>query len=316
MQEKIFYPLPAEELSGAAQERIRRYETERKFSLHWELKTMLYLGVVLLNVGLGWLIYENLNTIGHNVIIALIAAVCGGCFYYCVRQRVPFSWNKMESPSPYYDYSLLLGCLTFLILEGYLQYQYTIFGTQYGMATFVPMVVFFLSAYVFDHRGALSLAITALGSWLGVAVTPRELLSHNDFSSSRFVNTGIILGILLCVAAFLSVRREIKKHFSLTYLNFGMHIVCIAALSGLMALDQMGFLPILLGAGAYFIYYARSEKSLYFLTVTIIYLYVGLTYLLFQVGDAEPILWLWYFLFSAVGVILFFINYKKILRIQ
>ena len=98
------------------------------FSVHWELKTLLYLGVLLLNVGLGWLIYLNLDEIGHGVIIAAIALVCAGSFAYAWRHRVPYSPEKTESPSPFYDYALLLGCLTFLILEGYLQYQYRFFG--------------------------------------------------------------------------------------------------------------------------------------------------------------------------------------------
>ena len=46
-------------------EKIALFESKRPFSLHWELKTLLYLGVILLNLGLGFLIYENIDSIGH-----------------------------------------------------------------------------------------------------------------------------------------------------------------------------------------------------------------------------------------------------------
>ena len=50
------------------------------FSVHWEVKTLLYLGVLLLTSGLGLLIYENIDTIGHKVVLGLIALICTGCF--------------------------------------------------------------------------------------------------------------------------------------------------------------------------------------------------------------------------------------------
>ena len=100
---------------------------------------MLYLGVLLLNLGLGVLIYENVDTIGHAALIAFIGALSAGCFAYAFRQRLPFSPGEVGSPTLYFDYILLLACLTLLIMEGYWQYQYDIFGERYGLATAIPM---------------------------------------------------------------------------------------------------------------------------------------------------------------------------------
>ena len=286
------------------------------FSLHWELKTILYLGVLLLNAGLGWLIYLNLDTIGHGAIIAAIALVCAGSFTYTWLHRVPYSPEKTVSVSPFYDYALLLGCLTFLIMEGYLQYQYQIFGEKYGMATFIPMVLFFGAAYLFDHRGVLSLAITALASWVGIAVTPNSLLLNFDFSGSRLIYTGLLLGLLLTGAAFYLNSRNIKKHFDFTYLNFGSHILFVSCLAGLMVLE-MGWLfaPLLALITAAFIAYARREQSFYFLIVAVVYAYWGLSYLVFQLEAFQSTLALYYFIFSCAGVIWFLVRYKKILSI-
>ncbi|MBK7937893.1 MAG: hypothetical protein IPJ82_12740 [Lewinellaceae bacterium] len=87
-------------------------------------------------------------------------------------------------------------------MEGYWQYQYNVFGEKYGLATFIPMVLFFGTAYSFDNRGVLSLAVTMLASWVGITVTPMELLSKNDFNSLTIINTGVFLGILLAVIPF------------------------------------------------------------------------------------------------------------------
>ena len=65
-------------LSEASLNKIRIDEGTRLFSIHWEVKTLLYIGVLLLTGGIGILIYKNIETIGHTVILALIGAVCAG----------------------------------------------------------------------------------------------------------------------------------------------------------------------------------------------------------------------------------------------
>lgn len=294
-------------------EKIERFSARQPFSLHWELKTLLYLGVLLLNAGLGFIIYENIDSIGHAAIIALIGAISAGCFWYAIRHRRPFSLGEVESPTPYYDYILLLGCLTFLLMEGYWQYQYQIFGTRYGLATLIPMVLFFLLAYRFDNRGVLTMGITALASWLGVTVTTNELLMKNDFNSSTIINTGIFLGALLMAVTFVGERYNVKKHFSLTYLNFGVHILMIACLAGMMLLElPVIYFPVLALAVGFCLWYARRQESFYFLLIALLYGYIGLTYLLFRIlPDMDVTFYLLYFILSCVMIIVFLRNYKR-----
>jgi hypothetical protein len=319
MHEPILHKLLAQELvTPEDAEKIATFEAKKPFSLHWELKTLLYLGVLLLNVGLGFLIYENIDTIGHAVIIALIGAISAACFWYAVRHRHPFTMGELKSPTPYYDYILLLGCLTFLIMEGYLQYQYEIFGTRYGLATLFPMVLFFGLAYWLDNRGVLSLGITALATWLGITVTPQDLLRQNDFNSVSIVQTGVFLGGLLTLIPFLSERWGLKKHFSLTYLNFGVHILMISTLAGMMALGQtlIYFLVLCLSVG-FFLWYARTRGSLYFLTVAVVYGYIGLTYMLIihtESFSMSVYFYLFYFMLSCAGVIIFLTQYKRFIK--
>jgi Predicted membrane protein (DUF2157)/L-rhamnose-proton symport protein (RhaT) len=194
--------LEKQQISPSQAENIQEYEDKKPFSLNWELTTMLSIGVLMLNLGLGILLYQNIDSIGHGVLIALIGLVSVACFYYAFRYRSPFSFGEVTSPTPYFDYVLLFGCLTFLLMEGYWQYQYQIFGEQYGLATFIPMVFFFAVAYFFDHKGVLSLAITTLAAWVGLTITPLELLQKNDFNSAQIIYTGVFLGASLVVASF------------------------------------------------------------------------------------------------------------------
>ncbi len=298
--------------------KIETFELKRPFSLHWELKSLLYLGVILLNIGLGFLVYQNIDTIGHAALIALIGAISAACFFYAIRHRPPFSAGASEAPTPYYDYILLLGCLTFLIMEGYLQFQYQVFGTRYGLATFIPMVLFFGLGYWLDNRGVLSLGLTALASWLGITVTPQDMLSKNDFNSATIVQTGVLFGALLTLVPFVSERLNFKKHFSLTYLNFGVHIGMISCLAGMMALDlEIIYFPVLCLAVGFYLWYARTRGSFYFLTVAVVYGYIGLTYMLIAHTaslNLDFMFYLLYFVLSCTGVIFFLINYKRFIK--
>src|SRR3954469_7425929 len=74
-----------------------KYEETKLFSLSWELKSFLYLGVGLFSTGVGLLIYQHIDTIGHQVVIALIALISFACFYYAYRNQPPFS-NQLVMP--------------------------------------------------------------------------------------------------------------------------------------------------------------------------------------------------------------------------
>jgi len=179
MDSTIFETLHAQGvISNTSFQKIRTQKEHPEISVHWELKTMLYLGVLLLTSGLGIVIYKNIDSISHQAILAFIGLISGGSFYYCVKTKKPFSLNKVAAPNAFFDYILLLGCLTFISFVGYLQFQYQVFGNRYGLATFIPMLVLFFSAYYFDHLGILSLAITTLAAWAGIAaVSPLHTAS-------------------------------------------------------------------------------------------------------------------------------------------
>lgn len=303
---------------------ILEYENDKSFSLHYELRTLLYLGITLLTSGLGVLVYQNLDTIGHGVIVTLITTITLACFTFTFWKRECFTWLEVKNSHYFSDFVLLLGCASFLILEGYLQFQYDLFGLKYGLVTFIPAILFFFCAYFFDHRGVLSMAITAFASWVGVSIAPFSVLEKNSFSAPDFLFTAIILGLVLSAMGFISEYKNLKKHFSFTYLLLGSNLTLIATLSGMFSDANWSvvyaLITLTLCVGLFL--YARKTQSYIFLLMGVIYVYIVLTYLLFKF--AEPIInsesvymfTMYYFLLSGVGVIVFLMRIKKILKIN
>ena len=321
MKNYLFEKLHEEGLLTATSLEKRKVQQSKKlFSVHWELKTILYLGVLLLSAGLGILVYNNIDSISHQAILLFIALLSAGGFTHCYKTKPPFSTSKVASPNSFFDYVLLLACLTFVTFIGYLQYQYHFFGDRFGLVTFIPMIVLFFTAYFFDHLGILSLGITNLAAWAGIAVTPTQILKENDFNNSTIILTGLILGITLIAAGIISRRRAIKAHFAFTYTNIGMHILFISTLAGMFQFDSIYLLWFLLLAGiaSYFFREALRTKSFYVLLILTLYSFLGVSYVIMRLlfytiyTDIGGVyIFFLYFIGSGIALILFLIRMNK-----
>lgn len=310
---------------------IAEDERTRPFSLHYELRMLLYLGITLLAGGLGVLVYQHLDSIGHEVVVGALVLAMAGAFAYAARHKAPFTWGEVPRPSIAADYLLLLGCLLFLVLEGYLQAQYGLFGTRYGLATVLPAGLFFYLAYRFDHRGVLSMAITALAAWVGVSVAPLALFT-SGFPAQNISAPGLLLGLGLLAAGLASEQLRRKPHFGYTYLLLGSNAALLAATVRLfedtssrpvgLALLRFWLVALLiLGLCAVLVWYARRTQSYVFLLLAVGYGYVAFTTMLMMLGtvldfkEGFSILAILYFPLSFLGLILLLVNIKKILRI-
>lgn len=322
MDKRIFKKLLHEELITQSEfDKVALQELEPA-SVHWDLRTLLYLGIVLLTTALGILVYKNINTIGHEVIIITIGILCACCFWYCFKNAQKYSHKKITSSNIWFDYILLLGCLLLLTFVGYLQFEYNVFGDRWGLATFIPMVLLFIAAYYFDHLGVLSLAIVNLAAWVGITVTPLQILRSNDFGSTRLIYSGLVLGSFLIAVSFASLFYHVKAHFYFTYKNFGCHILLISLLAAEFNFEHLYFIWfIILLIACYFFYRnALQEKSFYFLVISILYLYIGLSYVVVSflfdrgTGEGAAYLGIFYFILSGIGLIMLLIHLNKQLK--
>jgi len=292
---------------------LEKAEAERPFSVHWELRALLYVGILLFTTGTGLLIYEHFDQIGHNTLLAVLTLVCAATFTYASRHRRPFSPAETRSRSPFGDYALLLGCLLFLTLEGYAQYQYNLFGTRYGLATFLPAVLFLGLAYAFDHRGVLSLGLTALISWVGVTIRPLDFYFKGNLRDLTVLTSALLLSGALLIGGLYLHRRGVKRHFTNTTLAFAGNLLLTALVAGLFNFPEYhGWLmPSLAMVCFGFDRYARRERSFLFLLMSTIYGYIGLTYGFFHYLQPDSMVTYLYWIITGLGLIVYLLSHKK-----
>jgi hypothetical protein len=299
---------------------IKAYRDLHIFSLNAELKLFLYLSVLLFTSGIGILIYENIDKIGHIAILSLLLMVIAVCFYYCFKNSKGFHKSETSFEHPVLEYLVLAGNILTCIFIGYLQFQYKPFGEHYGLATLVPTIISFFCAYYFDNKSVLTIGVTGLAAYVGLSVAPQDLLNNNDFYESQNLSySAVILGVLLILWTIYSNRISLKTHFNLIFLTFALHIISIAAISNLINYDTLTWIifAVIMTSSIYYFYKASYDnKSMSLYVFMIVYGYIGANIFLFRIFenvDFSAIWELFFILLPAyfIGSIVLFIKLIK-----
>lgn len=284
---------------------INEYRNRKVFSLNKELLFLLYLSIIIFTTGMGMLIYQNINSIGHTILLILIFVLIVGCYYYCFKNAEKFQKREIISKNPFVSYILLLGMILICTFVAYIQFQHHIFGNNYNIATIIPAIIGLYSAYYFDHKGVLSIAITGLASGIGLSVNPKSLLGIANFNANLMSGTGILLGLLLILWCYYCSNIGLKKHFALIYYQFALQLIAICCLFNLT--DKYWFLytPVLVVTIFYFFLYTKKHKSVSLFIFTFLYAFIGLNLIQFKLLDCLNLLegfFFFYLIFTMVSI--------------
>jgi hypothetical protein len=240
-----------------------------------------------------------------------------GCFWYVINRGRDYSNAQVEAPTAYFDYVLLLACLLFVSIQGYIQFQYDTFTELIEWNTLITAIFYFYVAYRYDHIGVLSLAITAFASFWGLSASPQKWYSSNFFDQSDLHITAMVFAASLAGIVFYLDKKSIKRHFTFTYLNFCFLIFLVGALAGIFvdSAYDLVFVLLIYSACIFAWYQAREKKSFLFLLYAFVAGYIATTYLLGKyIFNNEPSLWYYYFLISCGGIIYLVIRYKRLFK--
>ena len=286
---------------------------KKVFSVFYELRVILYLGVLLFTTGVGFLIYKNIGELGHMLAIITLSIIAVLSFWYAFHKAVPYSNEKTEVPIPYYDYVLLMGCLLLVSVLGYIQFQYQLFDENLEITTLLTAFIFFVAAYRFDHLGVLSLGITAWASFWGLSTSPQKWYSGDFIDDSNLHIVALIFGAAMIGVAMSLEKKSIKKHFTFTYVHVNILIYLVGTLAGMIMNEHsyFGFLLLLYVGCGFAVYYANTSKSFLFLIYAFVFGYIGTTFLLTDFVLDDTLVWSVYLIASCGGFIYFIVRYRN-----
>jgi hypothetical protein len=290
---------------------LRRIYGRKLFSVHWELRLLLYAGILTLTTGLGLLIAKHFASIGHLALLAVIALGCAGCFAYCLRRGGGFTPERAPTPDAAYDYVLLLGCLLLGTFQGYLEFRYQLLAQHWSWWLLGSGLLYLFCAHYFDNRLVLSLALSTLGAWLGVKTS---LFTEGGWDAALRGNA-LFFGATVVAVGTAQVRLGWKRHFLSVHLHLGINILLAALVAGTDShtkglLYLVGLL--LVSAGSAF--YAQRSRRFAFLLYALLYGYLGVTIFVFEHvrWDTEGILL--YFLTTAAALVSALVTFHRRFR--
>jgi len=299
-------------LSTETAERLISLERREVFSIHYELRALLYLAVTLIITGVGLYLKNNLDRIGPVVLILIIAAAAAGCYSFALAKRLrPGRWK----PSLADDYVLLLGALLVSADLGYAESQFHIFDENWSWHLLLLAVLHGASAYYFDSRILLSVSITSLAAFLGIN---NSILGADLYAGPELAVRGYICAVVLLLWRLAHQRliRRIEgsalpsaKATDHSFLPIFDHSVSLLVLiSGLILVFEedttaVGTLLLLTACAAVFAWGWRIREQTFVIYAVISFL-IGTGYLVADKLAGLVVLYL-FLLFATIGAIAF-----------
>ena len=271
-----------------------------RFSVFVELNVLLYLGVLFCIGGLSWTVRTYFTDLGDTAILAGLTLLCVASFYYCFSRGLPFSRQRVESPTLVFDYVLYLGALAFGVLLGYLEFRFQVLKESWDNYLLLSACLYFFLAYRFDNRFVLSFALSTLAGWFGLSATRFGLIHYGAYRIPA-----IVYAIVIALVGTGFFQSRMKPHFLRTYLHVAANVLFVALLSGVGEnLAGMGYLIALVILSGLVIYGGFRFQEFSFAGYATIYGYIGVSIRLLRgVRDERSVMA--YFILSGISVIAF-----------
>ncbi len=304
-------------LSKEQQENIRNYFSLGIFSLRNELLFLMYLSILLFTSGVGVLIYKNIDSIGHSIILLLLFAIIVGCYNFCFKKSIGFTTQDIDFDNPIYNYLVLLATILSCTFMGYLQYQYHIFGKQFEISILISAFIAIGTAYYFNNKSALSIGLTALATSIGITLTPQTLIDNDVYWNQNLSFYGLILGLMIILWAVYSQKINLKNHFDFVMVTFALHLMSICSIAGLINEYWFVFIFVLVGSTYYFYRKSFEIQAVSIYVFALLYAYIGFNIFLTRVIDKLDLPDFMEFLFVLLpfyffgSIVLFIMAIKK-----
>ena len=294
-------------LSSGQLDVLTELHLKKRYSVHQELRAAIYIGVLLVTAGVGLTIRQYFVQLGDIAIIGSLTLGALAAFLYCFLKGKPYSSGEVESPNILFDYVLLLGCTLYAADVGYIETQFRVLGDSWHNYLLVSATLFFFLAYRFDNRLVLSMALSTLAAWFGFQLSARFLSFHKYYRESA-----IAYSLVTFALGSVSHRLAIKKHFFDIYLNFTVHFLLAALLSGVAQYRFSSWhLPAMAAAiTAVAVYSMRTRLFLYML-YAILYGYACLSVVILEFMDGTAAMYIYGIVSSLTVIGLIFILSRR-----
>jgi hypothetical protein len=289
-------------LSAEQAQKFARVARRELVSVQPELRAMLYVGVLVIISGVGFLVKENLNRIGPLAVASALWFSALLSFVFALRKIPAFTWGKAETPHLAFEYLLLLAVL---LTGAALTYSAMQVATE-GSIWLHPLFLTSLLAAFFSVRGdsrlVWTVALSTFAAWQGLSTS--KVITHLFDRESTLRASAVLTAIVFLGLGQMMKHFGRKEHFEPLTTYLGWLAALFALTTGVAEPWPSGFLfgLGLLALGSAISFGALHARRLTLFATAVFAAYIGLTVLasnLFLGG----VLGLAWFAASGIGIL-------------
>ncbi len=182
-------------------------------SVYAELRFLTWAGVMLIVTGVGVLVKNHLAEIGPIAIAVAIGLAAAGCYAWA-------TYKRKGKASLVDDYILLLAALLLSADVGYVESTWHFLGTNWKESLLLLAVIHGVTAYAFDSRLVLSVAITSLAGYLGVQRSLDTIWGSSRDTAMR----GFICAAIVFIWRMIDAKYRKQKNFSAVFDHYAANL--------------------------------------------------------------------------------------------
>ncbi len=241
------------------------------FSLHLELRVVMYAGVLLLVAGVGMVLARNLDRIGPLVILLAIALAAVGCAVPAMRARLADRPLNVVA-----DYLLLLAALLASAALAYAERQFALLGPLWSWHLLLLALLHAAIAYVFASPLVLAASLASLAGWFGVGGSVSDLMPFS-YSTPALGSRALACAAVLAAWRQQDARARPGTTFSPVFDHFAANLAFWGALAWCLEWPWLAAgLPLLAVLALLAVRHALATGREAFLVYGILYAALGL----------------------------------------
>ncbi|UXP32500.1 DUF2157 domain-containing protein [Reichenbachiella agarivorans] len=285
---------------------LEAIHSKKLVSLYYELRLVLYLGILLFTGGVGYIVYQNVGEIGHYAMMLLLAVAIGVGGYYIRQHARPYFSGEVKVEHIYFDYVLVLVALLIISLFTYVQVYFDLVWLLLKWTSVISGLLFAYMAYRYDSKIVLSLSITAWAAVFGLSVSPVDWVNGEWVDTISIYTLALYFGLFLLVLGIVMEKMDIKKHFIFTYHNFALLLIYFAGLAMMFDWFESAWVAfVLLVFTVLVAWRSWNQRVFLFFLYSCFVGYIALSFLIFTAGEEIWEFGFFYFPASCIaGVIL------------
>jgi hypothetical protein len=213
-------------LDDVAASRAVALERGELFSVHGEVRLVLYAGVLLVTAGVGTLVARHLERIGPQSVLLGLAVVAIGCGAPAIRARR--AGRPMSVPA---EYLLLLGVLMVSADLAYAEHVFRWLGPAWSWHLLALAIVHGIVAYTFRSSLVLAASLAALCGWFGVGPSFVNEAGFGGLTAATFGARALACAALIAIWRHCDERRARTDSFRGTFDQFAVNTAFVGAVA-------------------------------------------------------------------------------------